>query len=1220
MTKKQKTDPVEAEAGPVVPDKEPLFIVGVGASAGGLEALERLLEHLPAEGSGVAFVIVQHLSPDHKSLMVDLLSKRTCMTVLQAENGTAVAADTIYLLPPGKIITIRQGRLELAAKDQRGGIVLPIDIFLNSLALDQGPLSVAVILSGTGSDGTRGVRAIHEQGGMVVVQTPSSARFDGMPRSAIDTGVVDEILPPEEIVERLMAYAHQVPHVRSNHDQADLPEGDVDELERIIRVLQTQTGMDFSRYRRGTLLRRIERRMHLNQIDTLADYVVMLSASPQEAANLKKELLIGVTAFFRDTDAFAELSRQAIGRIVADAGRNGHIRVWVCGCASGEEAYSVAILFAEALDVAQSNADVKIFATDIDRQALDYAGCGVYAESVVADIAPELRDRYFTRASDAYKISLDVRRMITFASHNVIKDPPFTKLDLICCRNLLIYFEPELQQSVLARFQFALKMNGTLFLGSSETLAAIGKNFETLSAKQKLFRLINPVQLPLADISDVMVGGDRHHPGGIRPKPILAAARRAQAIAVEDSTHTLLRNFCPPSVLVDEQLTIIHNFGGVERYLRMPQGDATHDLARYLPSGVSTLVTATLHRGFREWKEIQLQRVPIDLDDGQELINLHFRPVTSGGGVRHVLLMFIPNQPTPMTADLTLEVDSSARERILSLEAELQSSREDQQAVVEELETTNEELQATNEELLASNEELQSTNEELQSVNEELYTVNSELKEKLNELTQLTDDLDNLMRATEIGTVFLDDQGHVRRFTPAALAAVNLMERDIGRRIFDLSTRLRNPDFFDAIGRVLHGADAIDMESQCEDGRTLLVRILPYAADRAAKSAGVVITFTDVTPLKAAEHRLQGYIDSLPHQVAVLDGQGRIVLINAPWRRAEGGASGCKAGADYLGSCLPPAGSATEAEAVAQGLHRVLNGQDDLYTTEYHCRAEGKARWLQINVSRLEQGQGGAVVSHVDITSRKDAEDRVLEASRQLQEQAVQLKRSNADLEQFAYVASHDLRQPLRMVSNYVSMIERRLGDTLDPDLRDFIGFARDGAKAMNALIVDLLEYSRIGRDGAVAEVFPLRQAVGDAVGLLETAVEETKAHVTIETDMPTITGNRTEIIRLFQNLIGNALKYRADDRAPEIAIRCRRVDGSWEIGVHDNGIGIAHDQSERIFRMFQRLHNGDKYDGTGIGLAVCQKIVECHGGRIWVESVLGRGSTFFFTLPNEGR
>ncbi|MBF0166742.1 MAG: PAS domain S-box protein [Alphaproteobacteria bacterium] len=1311
------------------------FIVGVGASAGGLEALERFFSSLPIT-TGMAFVVIQHLSPDHKSMMVDLLAKRTSMVVTQAEHGLTVAADTIYVIPPGKLITIDHGILYLSAKSTTSGVTLPIDIFLTSLAKDQGARAIGIILSGTGSDGTRGLRAIHEQGGMVVVQDPLTARFDGMPRSAIESGIVDDVMMPERIFERLLSYVRQANSALdfpSLEAEADTPAGG---LSRILSILNSQTGTDFAHYKKTTLIRRIERRMHLNQVASHEDYATLLTANRQEAENLKRELLISVTNFFRDTDAFADLNRQAIVALVAKTAENGNIRAWICGCATGEEAYSVAILFSEEMERVGKSLEIKIFATDIDRNALEVAGGGTYPESVVSDVDEQRRNKYFSKNNSTYKIKPDIRRMVVFAPHNVIKDPPFTKLDLVCCRNLLIYFESNLQQAVLSRFQFALKQGGMLFLGSSETLGPQAADFEPINAKHRLYRLLHGRSLPITELrTDSARGSELQR---AYPQPTIDQARREELRAVEEGTRQLLTGYCPPSLLIDEKQEIIHNYGGVERYLRIPAGEATLDVCRHLPSSIGTLVAATLHRVFREWKEISIQQADLDRDQQQasehrDIVQIRFKPLTlPKGGQRYVMMHFVS---VPKFSDnlqtTAIDVSVETEERIKLLESELQSSRENQQAVIEELETTNEELQATNEELLASNEELQSTNEELQSVNEELYTVNAELKEKVDELTNLNNDLDNFMRTTQIGTIFIDANGTLRRFTPASTEFVNLMDRDIGRPFSDISTNIDYPNFDEDIAHVIKAGAEIERHVMSPSGKATHVRVLPYSTETGA-IGGAVVTFVDTTDLTRSRQRLQSYIDSLPHHIAALDKNGAIVAVNAAWKRFGDECGLAKdydwAGRIYLESCVSAGGPMvtdySDGARAVGGLRSVLDRKENFFSLEYINRATGRKRWFQMNVSPLLPDEGGVIVTHNEITHRvlsearlklsgkiiensseaiviTDPEERILYVNNaftnitgyseeevtgktprllssgrhdkhfyakmwtallaqgrwagevwnrkksgevypelvsinaikddrgavinyvsffsditSLKQTERLLRQKNADLQQFAHVASHDLQEPLRMVVSFLQLLKKRHDGDLSSEAQEYISFAVDGALRMNNLVRDLLEFSRVDSKAELNKPVEIAKVLANALKNLDVSIQESKANITLPTELPCLPGDENLLCSLLQNLIGNALKYRDPNRVPEIRLEVSEGQGLYKFSVIDNGIGIKPDYFDKIFMIFQRLHTREEYPGTGIGLALCRRIVERHGGVIWVESKPGSGSTFHFTLP----
>lgn len=841
------------ESAPAV--RKPHHIVGIGASAGGLEALEKFFLHMPAD-SGMAFVVIQHLSPDYKSLMVELLSKHTPMKVLRAEDGMPVEPNRVYLIPPKKIMTISHGRLALTEKDEAAVIHLPIDIFLRSLAADQGDAAVAVILSGTGSDGMRGVRAIKEAGGMVMVQDEASAKFNGMPRAAISTGVADYILPPQNMPDELIKFTARKPGVPA---EESTPSGIASEepLADILQLLKHQTHVDFKFYKPSTVIRRIERRMHVNQIENLGEYFQYLLKSPREVNLLYKEMLIGVTNFFRDPEAFQVLKEKVIPEIVDQHAPHDPIRVWCAGCSTGEEAYSLAMLFLEHFNVVGRQWDVKIFATDIDREALEYAGTGVYPESIAADVSPERLSRFFTKSGGNYRVSRQMREMVIFAPHNVCKDPPFTRIDLISCRNLLIYLQASMQRRVLAYFTFSLKPQGFLFLGASETVGEQADYFKTYDQRWKIYRTRSEHRPTLGETLSLPDPMEKKAAVKLGLERIGRPADGSELI--ERICMTVIQRFATTCFVVDENFQLLYLLGDSTRYMGFPPGQASLDVLKLLPREISMAVSTALHRAKKEAKEAVYRDVLVHKDSGPpQRVHVRVVPEQTRRGQRTFYLIFLEEdaQGTPEPIEATvIDPRDEAAQRICDLEQDLQYTRENLQATIEELETANEELQATNEELLSSNEELQSTNQELQSVNEELYTVNAEYQNKIDELTQLNNDLSNLLRCTDIGTLFLDRDLKIRRFTPAATRFIHLMEQDIGRPLKHLAHSLDYPQMTDDAAFVIETGEQVAREVLYRQEIPVLVKIFPYL-DEHDRCQGAVLTFVDVSKLKAVEKNL----------------------------------------------------------------------------------------------------------------------------------------------------------------------------------------------------------------------------------------------------------------------------------------------------------------------------------------------------------------------------
>ncbi|MDJ0782346.1 MAG: chemotaxis protein CheB [Desulfosarcinaceae bacterium] len=847
----------------------PTHYVGIGASAGGLEAIEAFVAEMPPNNS-LAFIIVQHLSPDYKSLMVELLSKRTAMAVHRAENGMLVQANTIYLIPPNKSLTIFHGKLLLGDPERsRSEIFLPIDIFLRSLADDQSDKAIGIILSGTGSDGMRGVRAIKDSGGMVMVQDETTAKFDGMPRSAISTGLADFILPPNEMPRQLLAFVEHPEKTRSARSDTILT--DEDGLTRIFALLRDRHKIDFTYYKPTTVVRRIERRMAVNHIDDLQDYVKFLESYKRELTILYRELLIGVTRFFRDADAFQMLADQYLPKLLGSI-TNEPVRFWVAGCSTGEEAYTLAILCRECMEATDRKLDLKIFATDVDNESILYAGNGVYPESIAADLSPKLLSKYFVRRDDSFKVARSIREMVVFAQHNLIKDPPFTNIELISCRNLLIYLQPILQTKVMDYFNFSLNTNGILFLGHSETTGEMVDYFEPLNHRWKIYRAKGRSKQAVLNLDPKQV---RPLPSRFtRPKylgPQQAMRMFEEERILDRLLVSLSDDYLPLTLMVNEQMELLHVVGDASGIIGYPSGPVVNDISRIAVKDLTIPFSTGIQKVFKSQEEVRYSNIRIHLKGGTRTIDMRIKPLTRKKGqvpLAAILIDETEHLQDRKIADVVpdYDIDKEAAQRIQDLEQELQFTRENLQATIEELETSNEELQATNEELLASNEELQSTNEELQSVNEELHTVNTEYQHKIIELTELNNDINNLMESTEVATLFIDENMEIRRFTPQLKALFKIIDRDIGRPVSHLSHHLSGIDPVAIIETVHDTNKPAEAEVQTASGSWFKMRVLPYRIGNGSFSGSVLI-FIDISDLKATEHQLQIQQAKLEQQV-----------------------------------------------------------------------------------------------------------------------------------------------------------------------------------------------------------------------------------------------------------------------------------------------------------------------------------------------------------------
>ena len=873
-----------------------MYYVGIGASAGGLEALESFFTHMPPD-SGMAFIIVQHLSPDYKSMMVELLEKKTSMRVYRAEDGMQVEANTLYLIPPRKHLTIFHGKLILRDMEQSRGVNLPIDVFLKSLADDQEDNGIAVILSGTGSDGVRGVRAVKEAGGLIIAQSMESAKFDGMPRAAIETGLVDIELPPEEMPERLMAFVRR-PLVGQAEQPPPALVSDEDSLTRIYALLREQTQVDFTYYKTSTINRRIERRMTVNQLEEISDYVRMLENYPGEITALYRELLIGVTGFFRDREVFEELRNVVMPGIMQDITTR-ELRFWVPGCSTGEEAYTLAILAREVMDYYKQPANLKIFATDIDRESLLFASHGVYPENIAADVPSDLLGKYFVHAGEHFRVQKFIREMVVFAHHNLVKDPPFTKIDLISCRNLLIYLEQVLQQKVISNFNFSLNPQGILVLGTSETPGEMSDYFESLHHKNKIYRSLGKKKAPgeeqrlepghsiSADKQPLVTGASKRQNGRL-------VGNQEEERLQERLLQMLAGEYLPLIVVVNNNMELLHMVGSGEEYLRLPPGKIIYDITKMVDKEMSIPLATGLQKVFQdEQREVKFTNIHLPRDDKTKQVELYIRQLPGRKGQETLAAVFISETGSRESIKISesstaqvqeFDITREAEQRINDLEQELQFTKENLQATIEELETSNEELQATNEELLASNEELQSTNQELYSVNEELHTVNSEYQNKIMELTEITNDLDNLIAATHIGTLFLDENLDIRKYTSEMEDIYNIQPSDVGRPLAHLKHNIVGTEPLDVIRRVAESGMIQELEVQNYNNQWFYMRVGPYDVGGPVHS-GVVVTFTNIDHLKQSEEQLKAeraklisIFDSINYIVYVADMQNHEIL------------------------------------------------------------------------------------------------------------------------------------------------------------------------------------------------------------------------------------------------------------------------------------------------------------------------------------------------------
>lgn len=1172
----------------------PALTVAIGASAGGVEAIERFFDRMPAD-TGLAFVVVQHLSPDFKSLMDEILRRHTAMPVNVAADGMLVVPNTVYVNPPGKQLGLNHGRLTTVERDVGTAGVRPIDAFLHAVAADAPKRCAAVILSGTGSDGADGIAAVKKAGGFVLAQEPATAQFDGMPRAALASGHVDMTLAPELMPAMLVSLVFQ--------DAIGLADGPpllTNDLDDILSLLRETYGADFRAYKVPTLARRTERRMRAVGCEDPAAYYARISADPAELDTLYRELLIGVTEFFRDPDAFARLSAAWFPDLLKRLPPDEELRAWVAGCATGEEAYSIAMIIRETLDSLNRSNPVKIFATDIHRDALRRAALGIFDANALAEISEARRERFFVKRDDGvFQVSPALRQTIVFAPHNVAQDVPFNRLDFVSCRNLLIYLEPSAQKRVLSTFLFALKPGGILFLGPSESITERTEAFETLDPHWKIFRrrgdgrvvsFLPPVHAP---ILRARVPSEREPTRTIDPTLVGAY-------------HGILDLVMPAAILVGSGGNLVQTFGGASRFLRVPEGRATDDVLEMVSSDLRVAIGGALGRVFTEaapirYRDLRTAALP------DALLDISVRRIANArSGELYALVTFEAQRPAhdDVAASTTVPSDPLERDQVMSLQAELRSAKENLRSTIEALEVSNEELQATNEELMASNEELQTTNEELHSVNQELFTVNTEFQNKISELTHLTLDMDLLLASTDVHTLFLDKDLCVRRFTPRIAKVFHLVPSDVGRPIEAFNHTFKRPQLHDDLRRVLSTGEPFEVQVCDETFEWALVRILPYR--REALIDGVVLTVIDITAMKRLEEEARSKSDLLsniltnsPHPVFVRDLEGRYVVADESFRRlASRDPSGLKPEQIF---------SVDVAAMLTRDDERVLRQGVTIESEDTIPTPDGPRTYLSVRFPMRDSsgntlGIGGI---QTDVTTLKRAETEARDAATRR--------------DRFLATLSHELRNPLAAVVNAARVVTR--GALEGGELDQWHKIILERSLHMSRLVDDLLDVARLTQDKLTLHLAPL-----DLVVLARGVVDEVSAlftdrGITLTTDFAEsvpLVGDATRLHQLQVNLLTNAARHTPSGGHTIFALK--RREGWAEVSVADSGEGIAPELLERIFDLFVQ---GDlpgargAEQGLGVGLALVRRIAELHGGSVSVASKgVGAGSEFRARIP----
>lgn len=1334
-----------------MPKKINFPIIGIGASAGGLEPLETFFENVSLK-SGYAYVVIQHLAPNHKSLMDELLARHTQLPIQVIEDQMSIQKNRIYLNPPKKFVEIFEGKFILSEKEDRK-LSFPISTFFESLANQDIESMAGIIISGTGSDGTEGIKYLKEKGGFVLAQRPDSAKFNGMPKNAIMTGAVDVVCDVEEMPDELKNFLSNRTIMQTNIADGNL---DTKKLDAVLHEVKMNTGVDFSEYKITTILRRVNRRIGILGYEGFEEYLSYITTNTEESFKLAKELLIGVTRFFRDIKAFEYLEENVIPKVVESNKENRQIRLWIPACSTGEEAYSFAILIKDYLRRNQLSYEVTIFATDLDKEAIKKATQKTYPESIANEVPDHFLKQYFTVQKNGYQIAKEIRSTVIFSVHNLIQDPPFSKIDILSCRNFLIYVNNDLQQNLFRLFQYSLKKDAYLFLGSSESLGEASSEYQEVSSKYKIYqnknskKIINfnrrkPITLSYSDKSKP----ERTHIQQFESP--LQNKRRI----VNEVQHYLIQSYVPNTIVFNEQFELIHTTGNVNQWLRLPAGEIDFNLLSMLPEQLQLSFELLANKVIKTDKSFQLKNFETNAHLQMflsELIDIEISPLPKRSANHLYAATFKASHPKEVnreSSDYELDLSHASKEKISILERELRTNKENLQTTIEELESSNEELQA-------ANEELQSSNEELESVNEELYTVNSEFQQKVEELTDANDDLNNLIHSTDIAILFLDENLHIRRFTPAIKKILNLVKHDIGRHISHFRSKFDVNDLMYQIEEVYDKLIPYETTVKDLNNQKYLLQISPFKT-KEKQIKGIVLSFIDITQISGVRKELDiktsqykdvnkelayqaklfnlltdnandliclhdlkdhsfnfispsatqitgysikylkrkkllNFVPKINHQKALLKAINSLKkkksILNIRYQfKAKGNKllwfetnlkyiydkntntekylsttrdithfknynlqlkklsfiaeqtenavliTNIEGEITYANNAFEKLTGFNEEEVLGKIPGKLLQGDESdqniiavmreaikeikPFNVQLINYTKNKEKyWISIQCEPMfdeNEEHIGFFSIQKDVTKQIDFENKIYKLTKQLKEQNENLEAVNSSLDEFAYVASHDLKAPLQNILGITDLLQMQADQLSSKDQKQYFDMLHKAADELSRLVDSLLQYSRSGTLNEDLEQVSLKPFFEEIKNIFSKQIKEVEGKIEFETEIEKVKAYPILLKRLFTNLIQNAIKYRSEEKL-QIHISIRKENNQNYIHIQDNGIGIDSKYQKNIFKIFSTVKPNK--DSNGIGLSVCKKIAELHKGSIKVKSELGKGSTFIIRIP----
>jgi two-component system CheB/CheR fusion protein len=1217
-----------------LPSIQDFPVVGIGASAGGLQALQTFFRHMPP-APGMAFVVVMHLSPSHESDAGQLLQACTEMPVAEVLGPVHITPNTVYIVAPNRHIEMIDGYLRVRDRTESTGWPIAIDRFFRTLASAHRSRAFGVVLSGTGTDGVAGLAALKEQGGIVLVQHPDGAEYPSMPRAAIESGGVDFTLPVAEIPAKLINLWNNAQHIALTlplvakaapvpSDSPLVSLGEEETLRDIMSILRARTGHDFTKYKRATVMRRIERRLQVREKPTLAEYRDLMREDRSEAEALLRDMLIGVTQFFRDSDAFDFVEKEVVPQLFEMAKNDHLIRIWSVGCSTGEETYSLAMLMAEHAAKSESSADFQLFGSDIDERAIAIARAGLYGWGITRDVTPVRLSEHFNKEDGRYRIKKSVRDKILFASQNLLRDPPFSKLDMISCRNLLIYLNRDTHAQVLEMFHFALNPGGFLFLGGSESAEAVAEFFVPVDKKHRIYRARVASRLARSSI------------------PIMAPISSAISTPYPDrqpndkpsfaSVHQrVLSEYAPPSVLVDRDSNIVHMSEGTAQFLRHVAGEPSRDLVALAEPELRLELRAALFQAIQSGKSVETRRVRFERGGRVFYVNMVARPFYDAPTVTDFVLVLF-HKFEQITGESANSESEPVQDTVLSsLEQELQRTRVQLQDTIENSETSNEELKAANEELQAINEELRSateeletSKEELQSVNEELITVNFELKNKVEETGKVNDDLQNLIASTDLATIFVDRSMRIKRYTPHASGLFNLIASDIGRPLHDITHRLRYPELANDAAATFESLRPVEREVASEDGRWFIARLLPYRTGL-DQIDGAVLTFIDITTRREAEvrarvgeERMRLVADSAKdYAIITMDRDGLITSFNSGAERMFGYREEEVLGQSDEIIFTPEDRAAGVPAEEKRRAHADGRAEDE----RWHQRKGGGRLFCSGVTTPLLAGEfhGYAKIGR-DLTGRQEAESSRAEQLRQEQIRRTQAQLDNQQKDQFLAIMSHELKHPLNLIHMNADVLLRMPVVVQTPAAHKAASAIRSSTISQAKIINDLLDLSR-ATTGKM-ELNPTRLDLGALVRNIVEMMSDTPNSAQLELHLPPdadlqVDADEVRIEQVIWNLLSNAVKFTAPEG--KVTVTLWGDDTMFHVCVRDTGEGIGAEVLPNIFEIFKQgtAHSNRGVKGLGIGLALVREIMALHHGRVEAQSDgPGRGACFTISLP----